>query len=170
MKLLVLLLAFVIPAVFAAETAADLQKKFVGSWRLVSVEGLNWTTKGRPVGIIMYDNTGHMSVQIVRGDRPAFVNPRKATDQEKAAAFDTYVAYYGTYTFEPENGIVIHHLEGSIVPSQVGQDNIRYFELNGNRLTLSIANDGKGGRLARKDTTAHLTWEKILENRSARTS
>jgi len=84
-----------------------------------------------------------------------------ATDHEKAAAFDTYTAYYGTYTFEPGNGIVIHHLEGSLSPGQIGQDNIRYFELKGNRLTLSVANDGKGGRLARKDTTAHLTWEKI---------
>jgi hypothetical protein len=110
----------------------------------------------------MYDNTGHMSVQIVRGDRPAFPNGlSKATEKEKAAAFDTYVAYYGTFTFEAENGIVIHHLEGSIVPDQIGQDNIRYFELKGNRLTLSVANDGKGGRLARKDTTRHLTWERI---------
>jgi hypothetical protein len=162
MKRLVLSLALVVPAAFAAETAADLQKKFVGSWKLISIEGPNQTGSGKPFGIIMYDNTGHMSVQIVRGDRPAFPNGLpKATEREKAAAFGTYVAYYGTFTFEPENGIVIHHLEGSIVPGQIGQDNIRYFELKGNRLTLSVANDGKGGRLARKDTTRHLTWEKI---------
>jgi len=118
--------------------------------------------KGKPSGIITYDNTGHMSVQIVLGERPAFSDARaKASDKEKAAAYGTYVGYYGTYTFEPENRIVIHHLEGSIVPSQIGRDNIRYFELNGNRLTLSVANNGRGGRLARKDTTAHLTWEKI---------
>ena len=164
MKFLVLSLSFVIPSVFAAETAADLQKKFVGSWRLVSIESLNRTARSKPTGIIMYDNTGHMAVQIVYSDRRAFPEGRaKATDQEKAAAFDSYTAYYGTYTFEPENGIVIHHLEGSTVPNQIGQDNIRYFELKGNRLTLSVANDGKGGRLARKDTTAHLTWEKIPE-------
>ena len=56
---------------------------------------------------------------------------------------------------------MIHHLEGSLSPGQIGQDNIRYFELQGNRLTLSVANDGKGGRFARKDTTTHLTWERI---------
>jgi hypothetical protein len=112
--------------------------------------------------MIMYDSTGHMSVHIVRGDRPAFPNGRaEATDKEKAVAFDTYTAYYGTYTFDPENRIVIHHLEGSLSPGQIGQDNIRYFELQGNRLTLSVANDGKGGRLARNDTTTHLTWERI---------
>jgi len=112
--------------------------------------------------MITYDNTGHMSVQIVRGPRPTFPSGRaKATDKEVASAYDTYTAYYGTYVFEPQNGVVIHHLEGSLVPGQIGQDNIRYFELKGNRLTLSVANDGRGGRLARKDTTRHLTWEKI---------
>jgi hypothetical protein len=143
MKLLVLSFALIGSAAFAADTASDLQKKFVGSWKLISIEGPNQTRTDKPFGIIMYDNTA------------------KATDKEKGAAFDTYTAYYGTYTFEPQNGIVIHHLEGSIVPGQIGQDNIRYFELKGNRLTLSVANDGKGGRLLRKDTTRHLTWEKI---------
>jgi hypothetical protein len=160
MILLALSIACLIPAAFGADTAADLQSKFVGSWKLISIEGPNRT--GTSVGMLTYDDTGHMSVRIVRGDRPGFPNGRaKATDKEKAFAFDSYTAYYGTYTFEPENGVVIHHLEGSLSPGQIGQDNIRYFELQGSRLTLSVANDGKGGRLARKDTTSHLTWEKI---------
>jgi hypothetical protein len=160
MKLLGFSLALLIPAAFGADSSADLQKKFVGSWKLISTQGPNGTDTNS-VGMIMYDGAGHMSVHIVRGNRPAFPNGRaNATDREKAAAFESYTAYFGTYTFEPENGIVIHHLEGSITPGQIGQDNIRYFELQGNRLTLSVANDGKGGRLARKDTTRHLTWEK----------
>jgi hypothetical protein len=162
MKLLALSLASLVPAAFGADSAADLQKKFVGSWKLISVEGQNRPANTTSVGMLTYDNAGHMSVHIVRGDRPAFPNGRaRASEKEKAAAFDSYTAYYGTYTFEPENGIVIHHLEGSLSPGQIGQDNIRYFELQGSRLTLSVANDGKGGRLARKDTTSHLTWEKI---------
>jgi len=164
MKLFALSLALCFPAAFAADTAA-LQKKFVGSWKLISIEGPNSNQppiSGKPFGIIMYDDTGHMAVQIVRGDRPAFPNgSSQATDKERAQAYSTYVAYYGTYTFEPENHIVIHHLEGSITPGQIGQDNIRYFELEGNRLTLSVANDGKGGRIPFKDTTRHLTWEKL---------
>jgi hypothetical protein len=165
MKLFALSLALCIPAALAADTAADLQKKFVGSWKLISIEGPNPNQppiNGKAFGIIMYDNTGPMAVQIVRGDRPAFPNgSAKATDKERAKAYSTYTAYYGTYTFEPENHIVIHHLEGSITPGQIGQDNIRYFELKGNRLTLSVANDGKGGRIPFKDTTRHLTWEKL---------
>ena len=68
--------------------SADLQKKFVGSWKLISIEGPNQTRTDKPFGIIMYDNTGHMSVQIVRTDRPTFPEGRaKATDKEKGAAF-----------------------------------------------------------------------------------
>jgi lipocalin-like protein len=160
MKLLAFSIALLVPAAFGADSIADLQKKFVGSWKLISIEGPNGISTNS-VGMVMYDGVGHMSVHIVRGDRPAFPTGRRATDQEKAEAFSSYTAYFGTYTFEPENGIVIHHLEGSLSPGQIGQDNIRYFELQGNRLTLSVANDRKGGRLSRKDTTSHLTWEKI---------
>lgn len=165
MKFLTLLLLS-IPATIAGDSAAELQKRFIGSWKLISIDGTALPNQqpisGKPFGVIMYDKTGHMAVQIVRGDRPLFANgAAAATDKERAQAYSTYAAYYGTYTFEPENHIVIHHLEGSLNPGQIGQDNIRYFELKGNRLTLSVANDGKGGRFPFTETTRHLTWEKI---------
>jgi hypothetical protein len=168
MKLFALSLVCLIPAAFAEDTAADLQKNFVGSWKLVSVQGLAGYDNVKAVGMISYDNSGHMSVHIMRGDRGKMANRAQASDKEKSAAFDSYIAYYGTYTFEPENHIVIHHLEGSITPGQIGQDNIRYFELKGNRLTLSVANDGKGGRMPFKDATAHLTWEKLPNKKLGR--
>ena len=162
MKCLAFSFALWVPVAFGADTAADLQEKFVGSWKLVSIEGPNpQPNRGKPFGMIMYDNTGHMAVQIVRGERPAFPSPAKASDKERAQAYSTYTAYYGTYTFDSEKHIVIHHLEGSLVSGQIGHDNIRYFELKGNRLTLSVANDGKGGRIPFKDTTRHLIWEKV---------
>ena len=115
MNLLALSITLLVPAAFGADSAPDLRGKFVGSWKLISIEGPNQTSNGKPFGMIMYDSTGYVSVHIVRGDRLAFRNGRtKATDKEKAVAFDTYTAYYGTYTFDPENRIVIHHLEGSL--------------------------------------------------------
>jgi hypothetical protein len=165
MKCLVLALASIIPAAFAADTAASLQKKLVGSWKLITIEGPN--PSGPIQGFIIYDNTGHFSKQIVHDNRPAFQEPvaSQASDKEKAAAFSTYTAYYGTYTIEPENGIVVHHVEGSMVPGQDGQNNPRYFEVKGNRLTLWVANDGKGGRLALKDIKSHVIWEKCPQAR-----
>jgi hypothetical protein len=140
MKFLTLLLGLSIAAAFAGDTAADLQKRFVGSWKLISIDGTpvpnQQPISGKPFGIIMYDQTGHMAVQIVRGERPGFANgAAEATDKERAQAYSTYAAYYGTYTFEPEN--------------------------HRNRLTLSVDNDGKGGRIPFKETTRRLTWEKI---------
>src|SRR5580698_2302898 len=99
MKLLALSLVLFVPTAFAIDSPGDLQKKFVGSWKLISWEGDQQTALGKPFGMISYDNTGHMAVQIVRPNRPAFPNGRgKATESELAAAYSSYVAYYGTYT------------------------------------------------------------------------
>ena len=123
MKCLAFSFAHWVPVAFGADTAADLQEEFVGSWKLVSIEGPNQQPiSGKPFGMIMYDNTGHMAVQIVRGERPAFPSPAKATDKERAQAYSTYTAYYGTYTFDPGNHIVIHHLElAGARPDRPGQ-------------------------------------------------
>ena len=48
MKLLALSLALLIPAAFGADNAADLQRKFVGSWKLISIEGPNRTPTPTP--------------------------------------------------------------------------------------------------------------------------
>jgi hypothetical protein len=160
--------AFCMPAASAGDTATALQKEFVGSWRLVSIEGPasrnGQASAGKPSGIIMFDKTGHMAVQLVRGDRPAFAEGANGTAQERAQAYASYTAYYGTYTFEPGSHVVIYHVESSLNPGQVGQAYIRYFEFKGNRLTLSVADDGSGGRRAFKDTTQHFIWEKIPNN------
>jgi hypothetical protein len=119
----------------------------------------------------MYDPSGWMAVQISNhSDRKAW--PRAGnglqavrigrTIEEKAAAFDTYTAYYGTYKIDPESRTVTHHLEDSILPGSRGIDNIRYFEFQGDsRLLLRVAEDGKGGLLSRNDATYRLLWERI---------
>ncbi len=162
---LALVPAAVAPAVRAQSSPDVVRQKFIGTWRLVAIEGTGRGTGPgeRPTGIIVYDRTGHVAVQInFKRNRPAFANgPGAGTAEEKAAAFDSYGAYYGTFTVDPAAGIVIHHLESSLNPSDVGKDNVRYYELEGNRVTLSIADDDQGRRLARKDTRVHLVWERI---------
>ena len=159
----------------AAPQQDSLAKRFFGVWRLVAVEGhppgLNNFYDDHPTGIIMYDPSGWMAVQIAtHGDRkewPRTGNGLHAvrigrTVEEKAAAFDTYTAYYGTYKIDPRARTVTHHLEDSILPGSRGIDNIRYFEFQGDeRLLLSVAEDGKGGLLSRNDTTYKLLWERI---------
>jgi hypothetical protein len=81
--------------------------RFVGAWKLISVEGEDPVFPlgyDHPSGMIIYDASGWMSGQIaVKGDRKAFAaGLRSGTVEEKATAFDSYFAYYGTYTVDSE--------------------------------------------------------------------
>ncbi len=153
-----------------AATPDDQSRKFVGSWRLVSIEGISpgrAIVYDRPTGLIIYDPSGRMCVNIaLKADRRPFAPYAKclltATTEEKAAAFDTYAAYFGTFTIDAKAGTVTHHLENSLVPGRQGTDNVRWFEFQGdNRLYLIPMEDGRGGVLARKDATYKLLWERI---------
>ena len=150
-----------------AQSNDDPANRLVGVWRLVSVEGLSPTNQfvyDHPRGMIIYEASGRMSVQIASiGDRKPFAKgPAAGTTDEKAAAFDSYSGYYGTYTVDAQAGTVTHHIEDGSNPSSRGRDNVRWFELQGkNRIVLIPTEDGRGGRIARKDATYKLTFERI---------
>ena len=155
----------------AAPQQDQLASRFVGAWRLVSIEGVPPGLPGnlydRPTGQIIYSASGRMSAQLVaKADRKPFAAFNKgrvsATTEDKAAAFDSYQAYYGTYTVDAKAGTITHHLEGSLIPGREGINNVRWFEFRGeDRFLLIPIEDGKGGVLARKDATYKLLWERI---------
>jgi hypothetical protein len=160
---------FCLAATSAAPHPDEVAKKFVGAWRLVSIEGNppgRTDFYDRPSGLIMYDPSGHMCVNIVlKADRKPFAPYTKglltATTEEKAAAFDSYAAYFGTFTVDAKAGTVSHNLENNLIPGRQGTDNVRWFEFQGNdHLLLTPMEDGKGGVLARKDATYKLLWER----------
>lgn len=166
----VLLILFCMAATSAAPPPDDLSKKFLGAWRLVSIEGNppgRTNVYDRPTGVILYAPSGHMCVNIVlKADRKPFAPYTKglltASTEEKAAAFDTYAAYFGTFTLDAKAGTVTHHLQDNLVPGRQGTDNVRWFEFQGpDRLLLIPVEDGKGGVLARKDATYKLLWERL---------
>jgi hypothetical protein len=153
--------------VFAEPRLDEVTKRLLGAWRLVSVEGTDATTHlafDRPTGMIFYDRSGRMSVQIaVKGDGRPFTNgPASGTLEEKAAAFDNYAAYFGTYTLNLKEQTITHHIEEYSNPSLRGVNNVRWFEFQGNdRLLLIPREDGKGGVIDRKNATYKLLWERI---------
>ena len=140
------------------------KEQFVGTWKLVSSEfrrsdGEVTYPMGRNAsGMLMYDASGHMSVQIIRPDRPTFASgdQLKGTLEEIKSAFEGCVAYFGTYEVNEEKGSVTHHVEGSSFPNWVGTDQRRFFEFYGNRLTLSTPPAPFGG----EHVTALLVWER----------
>jgi hypothetical protein len=127
--------------------AAGLADKFVGTWRLVHF--VDTDASGRvtypygekPIGYFVYDPTGHLSVQIMRMPAtPPFASGHddKGTDKEVRAAYDGYVAYFGTYRVDEAKSVVTHVVEGSLKPSFTGTDQPRPFKLEGDVLIIKI--------------------------------
>lgn len=132
--------------------------EFDGTWTLVS-----WTAQlpngetihpfgEQATGVLVYGRSGRMSVQIMGADRPraATSDPLSVSAEKMQAAYQSYLAYWGTYETHREEGTVTHFLQGSLFPNWVGTEQVRTFEFDGeNRLTLrtppiaSSATDGK---------------------------
>src|SRR5262245_58638606 len=150
------------PKTQTAKARSAIADKFVGAWKLVAFEGQQVPKRDR-VGLIMYDTTGHMAVQIMPLDRPKFAsgNRLQGTQDEIRAAFNGYAAYFGPYEVNESEGIVIHHLEGSIFPNEVGGDNIRYYEFSGDRLTLIPTSMVDGKLTPKSSATVRLIWERV---------
>jgi hypothetical protein len=121
------------------------KEQFSGTWKLVSwkIERANGELTDPPLGPdplgwIMYHPGGHMSVVLMRPDRPKFAsnNLMDATPEEVEAAFEGYISYCGFYEVNEQEHLVIHRLQLSSFPNFVGTEQKRHFEFTGDRLTL----------------------------------
>jgi len=165
----VLVLAVVFPVSAAADEparapAASPPAALVGSWRLVSnqehrADGRVTDVWGsEPNGRLVYDAHGRMSVQLMDRRRPRFASADRAagTPEETKAAFVGFLAYFGTYTVDEKEGVIVHHVEGASFPNLIGTDQRRTFTLSGNRLTLSTPPILAAGRTS----VFVLVWER----------
>lgn len=140
--------------------------RFTGAWRLLSCEGrwsdgrVTFPYGERPGGMLMYDGNGHFSGQIMARGRPGFAtgNLLKGTGEEVRAAFEGYIAYYGTCSVDEERGLVVHNVEGSFFPNWVGDVQTRAYEFQGDTLQLSTMPI----RGSRADLTVVLVWERAV--------
>ncbi len=140
-------------------------EQFVGTWQLVSAQYRRANGEvieiygENPVGMLMYDANRYMAVQIMRRQRPNFTAADRlgGTPEQIQAAFRGYLAYFGRYTIDEEQHTVTHHIQGALLPNWVGVDQVRFFEWNGNQLTLRTPPLMIGGA----EATGYLVWEKI---------
>ncbi len=155
--------------------AAKLTRQLIiGAWRLVNIDysGPNGALADpvfgpKPQGIIIYDQSGWMSVQIVTANRPAIPRPATRTshvvtpDDAKlaAAAFDTYYAYFGSWDYNPETSVITHHLHSSLLPYETGLEYRREVTFDGTNLKLTARS--KEGREQRQRT---LVWTRISDS------
>jgi hypothetical protein len=142
---------------------SDIATQLIGSWRLVSWSSTSGETTypmGRDAqGRITYEAGGRMAVQLADPSCAAFAggDPWAATDAEVRAAFDGYIAYYGTYTVHADQGTVVHHLEMCSIPNWRGSEQLRYFDLQEGQLTLSTPPILLGGA----ELVSKLVWVKL---------
>jgi Lipocalin-like domain len=109
-----------------------------------------------PNGYLSYSADGRMYGFIAADNRikPLEVNP---TDEQRVKLHQTMTAYAGTYTVQGEK--VTHHVDISWNEAWTGTDQVRFFKLDGNILTITTAPakspiDGREGR-------GVLVWEKV---------
>ncbi len=117
----------------------------VGTWKLVRYEdrpaagGQVVRPFGEhPVGQLVYDENGNMSIQLMKVPHPkvASGDDEKVTPAEKQALFDAYVAYFGKYRVDDTKHVVTHEVEGDLADVYVGQGQDRPYELDGDTLKL----------------------------------
>jgi Lipocalin-like domain len=125
------LLVFIIPANAQSENST-----IAGTWKLISYEdhfpdGKTEYPFGKvPVGLLIYTSDDHMSVQIMKTPHPKVASGgEKITKKEKLALFDSYIAYFGTYSVDWKTHIVTHRVEGNLFDAYVGTDQPKPFEL-----------------------------------------
>ena len=132
----------------AAQCPTDEADALIGTWRLLEFADLGKDGKWQyrfgehPRGYFVYDATGHVHIQIMKVP-PLAPFPEANWDAGKLpspehtlAAYDAYLAYFGTYTVDASKHVVTHHVEGSMAPDYTDTDQPRPFKLKGDRLEL----------------------------------
>jgi hypothetical protein len=127
-------------------------KQLIGAWRLIDFSGDDYAmrTRGaRPSGLVIYDATGVMSLQIMPdvSIRKAFAAKEPTADEAKSA-FTGYQAYFGTYSVDPTAKTVTHHLDGNLDPGQIDNRTRTYEFIGSDKLVLRI-------------NSRTLTWQRV---------
>jgi hypothetical protein len=110
-----------------------LKEQLIGNWTLVSSDqvrpdGSKLKQFGaNPTGVNVFDANGRFFVLIASADdsKIASNNPNKTNSEEGGGLIPESMAYYGTYTVNEAEKVVVLHLEASTFPNLVGTDQKR---------------------------------------------
>ncbi len=160
----------------AGEGAAPRQplarEDLIGSWRLVRID---YSGPKGPLddpfyhadstGLLTYDASGTMSVQIaghvrpslaIPGSRPVGVVPFAADTRAKAAALDSYYAYFGTWDFDATHATITHHVTSALLPAENDASYTQGVALAGKQLVMTNRQTTSAGEFVRTKT-----WERV---------
>ena len=138
----------------ASQGARGTREKILGAWQLESREVRkaggevvrDAVLGAEPVGRLIYDATGHMSLQMMRLDRKqAISTPTNRRDAQNARVILGYDSYFGTFHVDDAAGTVVHNVVGSLFPEDIGKDFVRQLTVEGDRLTLGFTSKSPEG-------------------------
>jgi hypothetical protein len=150
-----------------SRTSLSLAARLVGTWELLSREDRTPTGERRidptlgpnPIGLLIYDRTGHFAAQFMKRERmaaaPAAV--AAAVTPNNSRARDGYDAYFGTYLLDDEQGTVTQTLMGALSPENVGQVITRSIEVHGDELAILLQTSTSDG----EPITRTLRWQRV---------
>ncbi len=115
-------------------TNDSIQDRFVGAWRLASLETQDAdgkTHRADSTGLLVFTRDGHMSVQVMERNPPAHTTA--ASEQYSQGGYE---ASFGSYQINESTHTFTYHVEGALVRSLIGKGLPRAFELYGNQLIV----------------------------------
>jgi hypothetical protein len=126
-------------------------RDLIGTWKLVdwtaSVDGtVTRPFRGRVAGLLTYTVDGWMWATLQRTDRSPLGTGTlaAATAEQRAAAANGYLSYAGRYSTNGGDRIV-HHVEVSLFPDWVGEDQVRLIDWVDGDLVLSTPPEASAG-------------------------
>jgi hypothetical protein len=138
---------------------ADVMSKLVGTWKLVSVMYEDQQTKertpvlgNRPRGYQIATPEGRWLALVTAENRPV-----PGTDQERAQALRSMIAYSGRYRVDGDK--VITKVEVAWNEAWVGSEQVRFVRFEGDKLHIEsppMPHPNVGGKVVR----AIVTWER----------
>jgi lipocalin-like protein len=131
--------------------------QFSGAWKLVAFEehqpdgAIIYPYGPNPIGLLIYDQSGNMAVQIMRPDRrPVTASNWSELDaQEAKSAGEGFTAFFGMYEVDEAERTIVHHVKGHLIPNSVGKQLKRKYEFKGDRLVL------------KPSESRYVVWERI---------
>jgi hypothetical protein len=147
------------------------RQELIGAWRLVSIQiaGPNGPMNdpfynAEPTGILIYDPSGWMSVQIAGKSRPSMQAPASRparphtaeVAQLEAAVLDSYYAYAATWDYDETAATVTHHIKTSLIPGEDGMNYSQTVTLDGGKLIFTVQRATPDGA-----TVQRKVWKRI---------
>jgi Lipocalin-like domain len=122
------------------------RERFVGAWRLVSLEAPGpdgKIQKANSTGMFVFTRDGHASVQVMERNPP----PQAAAGPGQYSQ-GGYEATFGTYEVDESAHTFTFHVEGALVRNLIGKDLPRSFEFAGKQLIVKSTRPEEHWRVA----------------------